>query len=698
MNDVTIAPKTLPAVLFYIPAGESDQEEFRRYGVEVRKDVERYLAAFRKIAKAKNVKQGCQEQAAALSAFRGFSYDRLRTRYYEYVRCGDWRCLINDAKAGRVSKEKTNLAPDFIEYWKGQCQDNQKASRPQYRKLKRDWAAGKSIPGYGTWQEWFMDKHPMAILPAECPPDLPDGWSPSNLYRLLPTKAELDLARRGIAAARARLPDILTSRVGLKPLEFVMFDDVKTDFRIIVPECGDTPVDLHLLVCIDVATGMILRYGLRPAIWRDDGARDGLKLRDMKRLLGGLLTQYGYPKDYIMTFIVENATAAIRDGTAAALAEISCEHIDVSRTIMIEGTSIFGGYKDRALGNPAGKGLLEVSFRLMHSELGAVPGQVGRRYDEGPAELHGRTAEAKELLKGPLTAFQRAAMRLPFLNIDQARLVLTQAFNQMIHRSDHAMEGFDLVGEWREKEFEQWQPEAKLLELPVSIRQNVIWRNPPRLESPFERWEKLIAQVGGMGQFQRIHPAVLPALYDQDQQLVPVVDDEIVIRLDKVSYHYRIAQVQHADLPLRNGETYLAYFNRQEMDWIHLTNGKGGYMGSIPRTRGIRRGDKDATAREMERRNAELKALRERVSARMPHVAEQRLEELAHNIEIYKDADSIDLAPTSDGTQAVPNSIAQVHAASADIKRQAAAVKRIDVVAEQLKKDLPVTPITEDWV
>src|SRR6185369_3839467 len=140
----------------------------------------------------------------------------------------------------------------------------------------------------------------------------------------------------------------IMTREGLRPLELVMFDDVRTDFKILAPGCA-SPVEVNVLVAMDVATGMILRFGLRPAIQREENegelSKDKLKLRDMKALIAGILTTHGVPKNYTTTYVVENATAAIKEGTALALSELSCQRIHVSRTMMINGSAVWGGYK-----------------------------------------------------------------------------------------------------------------------------------------------------------------------------------------------------------------------------------------------------------------------------------------------------------------------------------------------------------------
>lgn len=685
------------AVLLFAPS-EDESAEFEALPDSIKDDVRRGLIAFEKIHAAKNVSHACKQVAHQMAGRRGWSFDRLRSKYYDYARTGDWRILVDYARVPKrlkpdaVAEAATDLPRDFIECLKGLMQSNQRKSEPAIRLLYRMWRRGDSIPGYGTWQEWFFETHPHEPLPTDstgtvvCPPEMPVGWSKGNLRRYIPEEAELELSRRGVAAARSYLPDILTTRDGLRPLECIMFDDVKTDFKIMVPGF-ESPVDLALLVAFDVATGMILRYGLRPAILRDDGARDRLKLRDMKVLIAGLLLQYGVPRSYPMTLVVENQTATVREGTAMALAQISSNQIACSKTMMINGTALFGGYKDRALGNPNGKAPLESTFNLMHNELGFQPGQVGRRYDAGPAELHGRTREAESLARTSrhLTPQQRAALRYPFLDTDQARLVITDAFNRMIRRTEHVMEGFAPVGEWRLKEFEPWRPEWELAEAGFAPDQ-VKWNPIPRKESPFERWERLRESVGGDQNFSKLHPGAVARLYDE-QKPVTVDCGEITFTFEKKQYVYRVADTKFAPAPLHNGCKALCWFDPQDLSWIHLTAADGGFLGSIPRTRGINRLDKVGHKKEMDRVRDQLHELQDRVSARMPQIAEQRLEDLTHNnavlAEAIADAEAINLAPAiADApTAPLPECVSQMDASRYQLKvatRKAAARKNTE--------------------
>lgn len=703
-------------LLFAVP--EHDQDAWQRLPDDVKADVDMLLIEFEKVHAERFTKPALMALAGRLDHKRGFSFGSLRNKYYLYVEGGaktsgeefapgDWRCLVDWARCnhhqrGWSDDRDVNLPKDFIEHLKGLFQSNKRKSAPAIRLLYRQWKAGDSIPGYGTWQEWFLDTYPHEPMPEQCPADFPKGWSKSNLRRYIPEDAELALAREGIASAKSLLPTVITTREGLRPLECIMFDDVRTDFKILV-QGHESPVEINLLVALDVATGMVLRFGLRPGIVREDGMRDKLKLDDMKHLIAGILSQYGVPRDYTMHFVVENATAAIKDGTAMALKELSCDRIAIHRTMMVRGTAIWGGYVDKSLGNPKGKAPLESLFNLFHNEAAFLPGQTGRRYDEGPRELAGREEEAKALVRVSrhLDPMERAKLKLPFLTRDQARLVIAHIWNLIIRRTDHCMEAFQFVGEWRNEKFQQWRSESELLSLGLDAAA-VEWRNPARLESPLERWTRLVADVGGANAFSKLHPGAVMRLYD-DHAKKEIICGEIVFKFKNEQFVYRAANVQHARKPLQNETTVLCYYDREDMSFIHLTDGEGGYLGSIPRTRGARRLDKAAVQEQFESGRKQFKQLQETVSRRMPHVAEEHLAQIENNNAILAEAaakqEAIDLAPGSAaGELPAPASSREIGAVIADekarIKHDAARTKALrsykgDVgeLAEQTAED-----------
>ncbi len=747
---------TTPALhlLFTIPEDDASQALFHSLPntakAPVRDDVDRTLLALESIHGAAKVNPEIKRLATAYSGRPGFTFNSLRAKYYWYTRTGkkdqygnvefppgDWRMLVNWSKVPvrnrpgqtALGSNNTGLPSAFIEYLKGLYGSNQRKSEPAIRKLYALWRAGESIPGYGTWEEWFQSENPHLPLPDHCPPDLPRGWHKSNLRKHIPADAELALSRHGKFAALSLLPCILQTRDGLRPLEYIEFDDFRTDFKVLVPGYA-SPVELNGLVAIDVATGRPLRYGLRAAIPREDGMKDKLKLHDMKVLIAGILLQYGLPRTYTMHLIVENATATVRDAFALALGELfrstqcsqpasavsesvksdsvsspthsvthslihnsSIPAIVVERTEIIQGTALWSGYKDRPGGNPRGKPHVESTFNLFHNEAGFIAGQIGRRYDAGPSDLHGRTREAESLARvgRHLTPHQRAALKAPFLNYAEARVVCTDIWNRIYHRTDHQMEAFQTIGEFRvcaasspergcagaegasrstsnSPAFTQWLPDGLLAtdEYALVPRAQIEWRNPPRKESPAERWERLCFDLVNSPQtarsvwtaasefrpplsdsvppspFRKPHPSAIARLYDE-HKLRPVVNYEITFDHDKEHCVYRLANIQFASasalnfLRQKNAQA-LCYYDPQDLSLIHCTDGQGGYLGSIPRTRGIRKTDKDALKADYDRKQREYQALKDLVSSRLPEAAEQRLEEIDHNCEVLKQA------------------------------------------------------------
>jgi hypothetical protein len=142
----------------------------------------------------------------------------------------------------------------------------------------------------------------------------------------------------GTAAAKELLPHILSTRAGLRFLELVTFDDVRTDWLIFDPESGQ-PCELWLLVARDQATAMVLGFVMHPARARDDGSDSHLGQREMKQLAAWLLERYPLPLDYISTWKVERGTATLSQGSAQALQGVAAGphqgflHVDARRPI-----------------------------------------------------------------------------------------------------------------------------------------------------------------------------------------------------------------------------------------------------------------------------------------------------------------------------------------------------------------------------
>jgi hypothetical protein len=282
-----------------------------------------------------------------------------------------------------------------------------------------------------------------------------------------PVKVEMALVTQGTAAALRLLPHVPRTRVGVRFLEYVFFDDVWLDRKCIVPGYRE-PARILQLGCLDLATGVYLKFGQRPELPnpKDSARLERLKERDMKWLVAVLLEEYGYPADYDMHLIVERGTATLREPEARALYDLSNGRIKVCRTSM-EGKLVLS-WEERSTGNPRGKGPLESWHNLLHNESACLPGQMGKDREHAPAELFGREKEAVNLHTASLilTPEQRSRLRLPFPTKDQAHMQTVAIIDRINSRTDHDLDGFDASLLWRIKGTQmEWRPETELAAL-----------------------------------------------------------------------------------------------------------------------------------------------------------------------------------------------------------------------------------------
>lgn len=570
---------------FVIPPG--DREEFDRLPATVRTEVDILLGVFRLAARAKKRPRVFAVQATALvpAYGRGFAAKSLLRKWYAYrASGGDWRVLVNRARVP-VRRGQPAAFREFVQGW---FVRNKRVSRQQWLKLRRFWEQGCDdkgrpfiVPGYGTWQDWWSAEHPGEPLPPRCP-GLPRGLSYASLMRTRLGRAAEKMAREGENAARSHTPHVLGTRAGLRFLEEVTFDDVKTDFRVIDSDTGEI-CDLWLLVAFDRATAMCLGYGMRPARARDDGTQEHLKLIDMKQIAGWVLERWGLPP-YPITWKLENGCATFPEATALALRDLSGGAISVSYARMLGGQSP-AGYRERALGNSRAKASHEAHNNLLHNMAGDLPGQTGRRWDVRPADLASREKEAREIhaLAARLNPEYRAQARFPVLTLNQAREELNRIFDEMNARTDHRLEGFAEIAEWRPSVFAPWQPVATCPPEPPAGYETRV-----RNESPVERMRRLVAGL----EWRRVPRSTLVHFYEHTQKIVRVDErGEISFAHEKRDHVFMNPE---PDSPhARPGAKFIAYFHPLEPDYVHLTlpPPHSGYVATWKRRERVRSGD-----------------------------------------------------------------------------------------------------------
>jgi len=334
----------------------ADLPVYSHLPTKVRKEVSSWIPEINALLalNGKGICNGFKDAAPRLNV----SWATVRTKFYAVLSAAEeyerdplaphpWKALINKAKLGN---DRRDVPSEFIPYWHALVAENKRNTKAAYDRLSERWIGGVPIPGFPACERGR---------------ELPSGLSLRNLRRkpYMPTRAQIALARQGVAAARPFLPHAPQDVSEVRFLEYILFDDVELDFLIVVKE-STTPVKIRLIVAMDLSTRRILGYAVRPGLTRPDGVEDGLKLTDMKAVVMRILSTWGVPDGYTMTMIVERGTAAIPKELEDALHEISGGRIAVSRTSMIVG-QVFE-FRDKATGNSWGKAWLESFFNPLH--------------------------------------------------------------------------------------------------------------------------------------------------------------------------------------------------------------------------------------------------------------------------------------------------------------------------------------------
>ena len=520
-----------------------------------------------------SVTKSCDRAYSIYRSHLTGSRKTFRALYDTWTKSDDWVTLVNRTRAGAAWQIRNNGLPEaFLTFCAQQFGRYKRADgkRQALLAIKRQWITGRDsdgvaapIPGYG--------------LRSPSSTDYPTGWSYSNILRQIKARALFTdsvrlMLHESTAAARTYLPQTKADRSGLLFLQVVEFDDVKCDFLIVDPESGQV-CDLWLLVARDRATAILLGFGLRPAISREDGTQQHLRLRDMKQLVGWLLERYGLPP-YEVTYKIEHGTATLTEGSRAALREMLPGRINISYSSMIGGASP-AGYQQRAIGNSKGKASLESHNRLMHTMLADRPGQTGPLYNVRPADLQARARETAEILKSTqhLPAHLRSQVGYPILTINQAREHLHRIFRLQNERTEHALQGFEDIVECWDEQRKLWLPQS------VSVRENPSPTMSVRIrkESPIERCARLIAPY--QDQWSRVSPEIITAFYEHTSRQVTVQPSGL-IEFRTEDRQVEFCPCESMSVRVSPGTKLLGYYHPDDPAFLHLTDGQGRILGT----------------------------------------------------------------------------------------------------------------------
>lgn len=483
-------------------------------------------AAYRELATPEYSGQTLKRIYLGKGPTRGYGWKDIGT-----AACIDHRSCGGCGAKGCTYARSASLSPAVVEVWRAATGRNDKQSQTEaWECIIRDLAAGKVIAEGVTWQTLFMRMFPGLDLPAVCPwstSHAPPGWSLSNFTRQLGSRAVNIALKKGHSAAWQMTPDVRMDLSELEFLQAVAFDDHRTDFMVRVWDAQGKvqTVELWALFAMDIATGAVIDFGLRPKIQREDGTTMGLTMRDMQHLIAHILATYGYPLDYKMNLIVENAAAAVSKDTENLVVSRSGGQINVRRTGVHFSNAILTGWGER-WGAPRGKAWLESWFHILDIVLGSVKGQMGSDYKVKPGDLEGKEQICRKL-NAIVSAHPELAEKLsaPFEWAGDAHKLILEGINLCNSRTDHDMERHQIITEWRYNEHDTHpKPTSLRPGLPADIADQVRWftgQEPPlqdilinrygatRRESPMEKVKRLYDPA----RFARISPEVFSDLY-----------------------------------------------------------------------------------------------------------------------------------------------------------------------------------------
>jgi len=603
-----------------------------------------YSAVERRVKDGLSVTKACAEAYAAFSNVVCTRLAQFRANYDLYARTGDWVALVNRAKAGIEWQVKNVGLPEpFLKYVEQRRASFRRGDGMQQAiiSIQTQWQTGltpkgilEAIPGY---DDGWTNRNPHL---------LPKGWHHTNIRRQLAKRGNLtapvtNLIQISTAAAKELLPRHLTSRNGLRFLERVTFDDVRTDWLIFDTESGQ-PCELWILVARDHATAMVLGFVMHPCVVRPDASVSRLGLKQMKQLVAWILERYPLPP-YVSHWTIERGTATISEGDGAMLAELLPGQIELHYTSMIGGTSPTG-YKEKKTGNSTGKASHESHNRLLHTQSCFIEGQTGNRWDIRPADLQARCDEAVEIWEMPLPEHLLNKKRYPLLLPHQARQYLIQFCLAQNFRTQHALEGFEQLLEWYDpaNPAAGWRPQNTF----VPGIPGVLFRK--RMESPVERAIRLMHPY--TGQWKKCPPdVIITFLSHRARQVTLKASGEIQFTVDGTKCVFA-PPFPPSTLNPQPSTSLLGYHSPDDPSFLHVTDGQGRVLGTWFRRARLGYQDQELLEQAMRYTAAALAQVNEK-AATLTAPERAGLQDMRnHNQELAERADALAIG---DGLSAI---------------------------------------------
>jgi hypothetical protein len=624
-GDVAVAE--VAELFFAVPKAE--EQSFAGLPDKVRDNTLTVLGLLQRIHQAKSKSAEARQIAFERPNERGMSAESLLRKYYRYVDTRDWRAVLDRAQAGPAfwdSDDQNGLPPAFVDFWKGLCERNQRATAPARRALLEIWRTHrgicsvtgkpinyKAIPGYSEWPQ------------ADGVNDYPKGWSVANLNRCAPKKYELVVARQGREAAAKFRRKVFTTRAGLAVGQFYLFDDLVYDRLVNFP--GQPKANRPLgLVALDLYSACAVGLGFKPTLTDEDGTKRKLKERDMLWLVVDVLCNKGFRADERGTsLVVENGTAAIRPDFAERIFKATGGKVTVDRA-GLSSIHMPGLFEGASKGNPRFKAALESLFNLVHNEGAALPGNTGKDRQHAPAQLAGLERYNTNLLKLArlLPSHRRELLQFPVLNYYDFVGLTMDIYARINARTEHELEGWqkcrhfvqeyyvDLgTGEGHWLTHEQWLALSPVKRAALEAAKMVNAKS--RNLSPQEVWNR------DANQLQKLGECMLPTL------LGPDFGEERSVRGGYITIENQEIDSEPIRFPAAalasHGDKFLVYHSPLNPDRLVLTDAKGAYVGTLERQIVPTRADTNAVIRQLGEARKEEAALLAPVVGRAAPVA-----------------------------------------------------------------------------
>ncbi len=370
-------------------------------------------------------------------------------------------------------RDGSTLPKAFITHWRKRCAAHQRMKALSvWHDLMAELIGGAIIPGYdGDWRAIWLLEHPGCLVPARCPYAAdhrrnahPRGWSYRNLKAIAPEVDVWKAATQGVAAARAFLPSLPHTRVGLGPMEVITMDDVWHDVEVLFLNgrempTHERPVEVGVL---DVLTGCHVAWQVWPVRRRADGSREMVDASVQRFIQAQLFCGIGiHPRG--LTELLEHGTAGLAEAEVQRINAILARYITPPKgrqwlTVCRSSTTgepiAKGLFCERACGNPRHKAMIESSWNLLHNALAALPAQVGKDRDHAPADQEGLRREDKALLQMVNDVAKANPAALDILRQAEFHAVSFHKFKEALRlvkarinaRTDHTLEGWEGCG------------------------------------------------------------------------------------------------------------------------------------------------------------------------------------------------------------------------------------------------------------